>query len=99
MKYIITEAQIGRFVKRYLDTIEYRVTRDSDGDIFLGKEEKSSGIFWFQQDTGELLIDPEIYKTVKSMFGISDLESRMEITFWFEDKFDRRVKKSTVWWD
>jgi len=99
MKYIITEEQIGRFVRRYLDSIEYRVTRDSDGDIFLDKQDKSSGIFWFQQDTGELLIDPEIYETVKNMFGISDLESRMEILLWFQDKFDRRVKKSTVWWD
>jgi hypothetical protein len=99
MKYIITETQIGKFIRRYLDTIEYRVTIDSDGDIFLGKQDKRSGIFWFQQDTGELLIDPEIYKTVKSMFGISDLESRMEILMWFEDKFDRRVSKPTVWWD
>jgi hypothetical protein len=97
MKYIITESQISRIIKRYLDSIKYRVTKDSDGDIFLGKEDKRSGIFWFQQDTGELLIDPEIYENVKNIFGISDLESRMEILMWFEDKFDRRVSKSTVW--
>lgn len=99
MKYIITESQISKFVRRYLDSIEYHVSRDSDGDIFLGKEHKRSGIFWFQQDNGELLIDPDIYDTVKAMFSISDLESRMEILMWFEDKFDRRVKTATIWWD
>ena len=71
MKYIITESQISRIIKRYLDSIKYRVTKDSYGDIFLGKEDKRPGIFWFQQDTGELLIDPEIYKNVKNIFGIN----------------------------
>lgn len=99
MKYIITEAQIGKFIRRYLNSLEYHINRHSDGDIFLGKEERRSGIFWFQQDTGELLIDPEIYNTVKGMFGLDDLTTRMEILFWFEDKFDRRVDEVTVWYD
>jgi hypothetical protein len=99
MKYIITESQISKFVKRYLDSIEYYVSRDSDGDIWLKKEEKGLGIFWFQQDVGELLIDSDIYDTVKYMFSISDLETRMEILMWFEDKFDRKIKIASIWWD
>jgi hypothetical protein len=99
MKYILTESQISKFVRRYLDSIECHINRDGDGDIFLGKEPKRSGIFWYRQGDGELLIDPDIYNTVRAMFGIGDAGARLEILYWFEDKFDRTVKIATVWWD
>jgi len=100
MKYIITEAQIGKFVKRYLDSIDFDVHYLKDGDLFITKGGGyKNGIFHYEIDIRRVYVDPDIYNTVKGMFGLDDLNTRMEILFWFEDKFDRRVDEITVWYD
>jgi len=99
MKYIITESQLSKFVRRYLDSLEIDVSRTND-EIWITNME-GSAIFYYYIDNHKknLNVDPDIWSTVRGMFGLDDLTARMEILFWFEDKFDRRVDEIHIWWD
>lgn len=100
MKYIITESQLSKFVRRYLNSLEMNISR-SDDEIFISDPQKGGGIFYYYFDNHKrnLNIDPDIWSTVRGMFGLDDLTARMEIVFWFEDKFDRIVDDVSIWWD
>jgi hypothetical protein len=99
MKIIITESQLSKFVRRYLNSLELNVS-GIDNEIWLSNME-NKGIFWYYVDDGKryLNIDPDVWSTVRGMFGLDDLTARMEILFWFEDKFDRIVEDTSIWWD
>jgi hypothetical protein len=99
MKYIITEEQLSKYVRRYLNSIELDVSR-ADNEIWITNME-GKAIFYYYIDNVKtyLNIDPDIWSTVRGMFGLDDLTARMEILFWFEDKFDRRVDEIHIWWD
>lgn len=99
MKYIITESQLSKFVRRYLNSIEFNVSREDDEFWITNMEGKSIFYYYVGDNKRNLNIDPDIWSTVRGMFGLDDLTARMEILFWFEDKFDRRVDEVYIWWD
>ena len=99
MKYIITESQLSKFVRRYLDSLDLRVVTNNDEEIWI--ENGHSAVFWYYIDghQRQLNIDPDIWSTVRNMFDLEDYAARMEIVYWFEDKFNRRIDDVKIWWD
>ena len=99
MKYIITESQLSKFVRRYLNSLEINVSREDDDFWITNMEGRAIFYYYVGDKKRNLNIDPDIWSTVRGMFGLDDLRARMEILFWFEDKFDRRVDEVYIWWD
>lgn len=99
MKYIITEEQLSKFIRKYLDSLELDISRGKDGSIWI-EDGKNKEIFNYYIETNKtnLLIDPDIWSTVKNMFGLENMTAKYEIMIWFEDKFERKVDEVSIWW-
>ena len=100
VKYIITETQANKFIRKYLNSLELKVIHGNDGNIWV-EDNEGEAIFhyWIETAKTYLLIDPHIWGSVRGLFGLDDMSARYEILLWFEDKFDRRVDDVSIWWD
>ena len=98
MKYIITENQLSKFIRKYLNSLELDVHWNRDGSIWVKDGEGNAIFHYYIENYGTYLkADSHICSTVEGMFGLDGLSARFEVLLWFEDKFDRRVDEINSW--
>lgn len=104
MKYIITESQVNKFVKKYLDGIEWVVMDYSTWEMtrlfFKDKMQyPEDAIFesYIDEDLDEnthekvLLVNRKFFTTLKSLFGLTTYALSKSLMEWYQSYTNEKV--------
>lgn len=99
MKYILTESQVERMMRNYLNTPEYVILGGEHvGEIiFLRKGTEDSHDYIYTFDDKRLLVETEIVFGFSGLFDVDPEDALEYIGDWFGRKYNLEVQEIVNW--
>jgi hypothetical protein len=107
MKILIKEQQLDRLVSKYLDSKNWKMWDEGNGDFNLTDGENGKDIFKFRtqyssfepnHSFGVLYIHDDIDNVIIKLFSIPSYQSSILIVNWFNKKYDKNLTVEDLEW-
>ena len=107
MKILVTENQINRLVSNYLDSQDWKVWDEGDGEFNVSDGKNGRDYFKYRIQYSStvpdlsfqlLYIDDDLVRKVDDLFNFVAWDSVESIIEWFNKKYDKKLTKHDFEW-